>query len=274
MNKTSITAVVIAQNEAEMIGACLDTLSWCSELLVIDNGSTDATAKIAKSRGAQVVSSSANSFAMLRNEALKHINTEWILYIDADERVSPALAKEILKEMLAKTATVFALIRTNVFFGKKFSYGGWQNDMVERIFKVAELKEWIGIVHETPKFSGTVGVLQNKLIHLTHRDIRSGLFKSASWTYREAGLLYSAGIPRVKILTMIRKAVMEFLRRVVFNKGYKDGEAGIVEGCIQAINKFLIYAQVWELQQIPSIRERYQQEEQKIVELWKNEKSI
>lgn len=271
MIKQPITAVIIASNEESMIAACLDTVQWCSEVLVIDNGSTDETAKIAEQRGARVLSAKHNSFAKLRNEALKHIKTDWLFYIDADERVTPTLAKEILVHVETDTAAALILQRTNIFFGQEFKHGGWQADAVPRVFKKAAFKEWTGVVHETPHFNGESTTLHAPLLHLTHRDIRSGLYKSASWTHREAELLYKDGLPTVSILTMIRKAGMEFVRRALFKQGYKDGEAGLVEALVQGMNKFMIYAQVWELQQEPSIAQKYAQKEQEITQLWKNE---
>ncbi len=272
MIKQPITAVIIAYNEEAMLAACIDTLEWCSEIVVIDNGSSDETVKIAEQKGARVITAKHSSFAKLRNEALKHIKTDWILYIDADERTTPTLAKEILVHIETNSADVFVLKRSNIFFGKEFQYGGWETDEVTRVFKKDVLQEWTGVVHESPQFEGSTITLQAPLIHLTHRDIQSGLFKSASWTFREAELLHKANIGKVTVLTMIRKAIMEVLRRVVFKKGYKDGEAGWVEGLTQGMNKFLVYAQVWELQQTPSIPELYKTEEEKISQLWKAEK--
>lgn len=272
MMKQPITAVILANNEELMIGACIDALTWCSDVLVIDNGSTDETVKIAEQKGARVITAKHASFAKLRNEALKQSKTDWIFYVDADERVTPTLAKEILVHIETNSADVFVLQRSNIFFGREFTHGGWEVDSVERVFRKSVLQEWTGVVHETPKYTGTTVQLQAPLIHLTHRDIASGLSKSASWTLREAELLYKSGIPKVGIFTMIRKGIMEIIRRTVFKKGYKDGEAGIVEAFIQGINKFLIYAQVWELQQNPKIPELYESQEQKIAELWKSEK--
>ena len=271
MKKQPITAVIIAYNEAEMIAACLSTLEWCSEVLVIDNGSTDETVKIAEQMGARVITAKHASFAKLRNEALKHIENDWVLYIDADERVTPTLAKEILVHIETNSADVLVLQRSNIFFGMEFKHGGWEADSVQRVFRKKALKEWTGVVHETPHFEGTTQLLQAPLIHLTHRDVRSGLFKSASWTYREAELLYKGGVGRVSILTVLRKSTMEFLRRAFFKSGYKDGQAGMIEAFIQGVNKGLVYAQVWELQQDPAIAQNYKKEEEKIVALWKVE---
>ncbi|PIR61939.1 MAG: LPS biosynthesis protein, partial [Candidatus Pacebacteria bacterium CG10_big_fil_rev_8_21_14_0_10_44_11] len=130
-----MTAVVIAKNEALMIEACLETLQWCTEVLVIDNGSTDATADLAEKRGAQVISFKHQSFARLRTEALKAVATDWLLYIDADERVTPELAKEIMVRVETGNWAALAFLRQNYFFGQLFRHGGWETDTVIRAFK-------------------------------------------------------------------------------------------------------------------------------------------
>lgn len=268
MKSSEITAVIIAKNEAQMLKSCIKTLQWCSEVLVIDDGSTDDTAKIAEQVGARVIQYSNSSFAKLRNEALKHVKTNWIFYIDADERVTPTLAKEIMVHMETSEASALRMPRSNIFFGRTFAHGGWEDDTVTRIFKKSELKEWQGMIHESPIFEGDVVDLQTSLTHFSHRNIVAGLHKTASWTPMEAELLYDSGLPRVSVITILRKGLFEFLRRGVFKMGYKDGEAGLVEAIIQGINRMLVYAQVWELQQKPPLSDQYTSHEAKIRKQW------
>jgi len=264
----SITAVVIAKNEASLIKTCLQTLQWCSEIIVIDNGSSDETAKIAEAMGAKVVFFQHSSFAHIRNKGLKLASSDWILYLDSDERISPKLAKEISVNIETKTASVFSFQRKNIFYGKHLEYGGWADDNVERVFEVKALEKWSGDIHESPQYQGNAQVLKTPLIHLSHRDTPSGLIKTAQWTGQEAQLLYKANISPVTLLTIFRKGFMEFFRRAILKQGYKDGEVGMIEAVIQGINKALIYIQVWERQQKPSIEETYQEIDQQMNELW------
>lgn len=270
MKKIDITAVIIAKNEEEMLPGCLDTLSWCSDLLIIDDGSVDTTVAIAEKKGARVISFKHPSFARLRNEALKYCKTSWIFYIDADERVTPTLAKEILVQVETSDASALSCNRSNFFLGKEFTHGGWEDDVVTRIFKTDSLQQWTGKVHESPEFSGTVTQLKTPLIHFSHRDIASGLFKSASWTGIEAELLHKSELPTVSVGTILRKGIMEFIRRGFLKGGYKDGQAGLIEALVQGINRMLVYMQVWELQQKPPITDTYQSKEQEIQKLWKD----
>jgi (heptosyl)LPS beta-1,4-glucosyltransferase len=235
--QTTLGAIIIAKNEETMIEHCLKTLNWVDEILVLNNGSNDNTAQIAENAGAKVIHFEHSSFARLRNEALKHANTDWVFYIDADERVTPTLAKEILVNLETKTGEVFSMNRRNICYGEEFKYGGWEDDVVTRVFAKSALEKWEGKVHETPIFQGKSLLLHTPLIHLTHRSTKLNLLKSASWTQMEAQLLHKSGIQQVKFLTILRKGFMEFFRRAVLDKGYKDGLAGLIESLVQGVNR-------------------------------------
>lgn len=266
-----VSTIIIAKNEASMIESCIKTLQWCKEIVVIDNGSTDETAKRAEALGAKVISIKHSSFARLRNEGLKRAKYDWVLYIDADERVTPTLAKEICVSVETHAADVFALPRSNYFYATLFTHGGWETDILERLFYKKTLDEWTGDIHESPQYSGSKAQLHTPLIHVSHRSTQDGLLKSADWTLREARLLAQSNIAPVTPITVFRKAGMEFLRRAFFKKGYKDGMAGVMEAIIQGINRALVYIQVWELQQQPPLSSRYQDIEESIREAWNSE---
>jgi len=270
-NKSTITAIIIAKNEEEMIVNCVETVRWCDEILVIDNNSTDKTVQLAEASGARVVGTKASSFSELRNEGLKKAKTDWVFYLDADERVTPKLAQEIQVHVETNDAAVLQVKRKNIYYGQLVTHGGWGRDLLERVFLRSALKTWQGQVHESPEFTGQVIKLHQELVHFTHRNTRDNLLKSADWTLIEAKLLYEAKSPQVKISTLFRKAIMEFVRRLIFKKGYQDGIVGWIESMVQGMNKFLVYLQLWELQQKPSLSDQYQQAEREIVELWKQQ---
>ncbi len=269
----TISALVIARNEADMIANCLDSLQWCDEVIVVDNDSSDTTAELAKRAGARVVTTK-GGFSELRNEALRRAKTDWVLYVDADERVVPALADEVRSaiaqsETNPHAPTAYSVRRSNVLYGYPMYYGGWQHDRVVRLFNRLKLKTWAGEVHEHADIDGEVSELQQPLLHLTHRNVVSGLLKTAEWTPIEARLLFESGIPPVKLTTLFRKFGMELLRRGVKEQGYKDGLPGWIEALVQATNRLLVYIQVWELQQKPSLSARYRRHEELVAELWR-----
>ena len=274
MSRAKLTAVIIAKNEEKMLPACLETLTWCDELLLIDCASSDQTAQIADSYGARVIGFDHSSFAKIREKAMESVTTDYLFYIDADERVTPALAKEILVHLEKQDCQVMEIIRENICYGRKFAYGNWQNDRVLRVFQRNNLKGWQGEIHESPIYSGHPCLLTYPLIHLTHRSTKDNLFKSAQWTIKEASLIAaSKETKKVTFLTILRKGMMEFYRRAFKFKGYKDGLAGLIEALVQGMNRMLVYIQVWELQEKPSLEDRYHKQEMKGKKLWQTEGS-
>ncbi|MBU0578850.1 glycosyltransferase family 2 protein [Patescibacteria group bacterium] len=271
-NRPSITAIILAKNEAEMIVNCINTLWWCNEILVIDCASSDETAKLAETAGARVVSFSHRSMAKTRNESLKRVKTNWVFYVDADERVTPTLAKEIMVQLETSCATALKISRQNVHYGKIMHHGGWEKDYVTRVFNKEYFQNWFGDIHESPKFKGKLLELQSPLIHLTHRNTIDGLTKTISWTPIEADLLAKAGSGSVRVRTILRKGIMEFVRRGIFKFGFRDGVEGWIEAMVQGINRMLVYIQLWEKQRKPSLEDTYQQIEQKILKMWQDEK--
>ncbi len=272
--KSNLTALIIAKNEEKMLAACLDTLSFCEKIIVVDTGSNDQTAKIAESYNCQVISFVHESFAKLREKAQGLVETQWLFYIDADERVTPGLAKEILLHLEQDDCQVMTLSRENVCYGTKFNFGNWQHDYVTRIFKKDNLKGWRGTIHESPVYFGQEIKLKQSLIHLTHRNTQDNLRKSADWTIKEAVALEAATVKKVTLRLILRKGIMEFYRRAFKYQGYKDGMPGLIEALVQAINRMIVYIQVWELQQKPSIVTRYEKIEQEIKNLWRREGKI
>lgn len=269
MRTASITAAILTHNEAQMLAGCLATLQWCDQIIVLDHHSTDDTVKQALAAGAVVSTSRSESFAQRREQLLAACRTDWILYIDADERVTPDLAEELQQTVTDGTVAVASFPRRNYFFGRQFSHGGWQGEAVTRLFRVSALEGWQGSIHESPIFEGIVKELQSPLWHFTHRNVADGLAKTARWTPMEAELLSQQSRSRVSVWTILRKGLGEAWRRGVMQAGWKDGQAGLVEVITQVINRMLVYMQVWERQQQPPFTTRYHSLEKEIAALWK-----
>lgn len=271
MKVASLTAAVLTRNEAEMIQGCLATLRWCQQILVIDTHSSDETVELAKAVGAEVRTTDQTSFAKRRDEALAACQTEWILYIDADERVTPELAKQIERVVDENVLDVASFPRRNYFFGRQFAHGGWQAEEVTRLFRVSALRGWHGDIHESPVFEGASIQLSSPLWHFSHRSIADGLSKTAVWTPMEAALLAESHLQPVTFWTVLRKGLGEVWRRGFKQAGWKDGDAGKMEVLTQAINRMLVYMQVWERQQQPPVSSRYQSLEEEVQTLWQND---
>ncbi len=273
MSKPTIVAIIITKNEEKMLANCLETLKWCDEVIVIDNDSDDRSAAIAQQLQATVFQKTGRSFAELRNfgfEKARH--ADWVFYIDADERVTPTLAKEVLVQIETTTADSLQFNRQNVLYGKIMNHGGWQADTQTRVFRSATFAGWFGDIHESSKVSSVPILLHTPLLHLTHRNTIDCLHKTISWTPIEARLLYEGGTKKIHKTTLVRKGVMEIFRRFILKRGWQDGMEGWIESIVQGINRILVYIQLWELQQKPSLPDRYEAIEKEVLQLWKEEK--
>lgn len=268
-----ITIVILTKNEEKMLAALLKLLTWCPNVLVVDTGSSDNTVNLAKKAHARVIELKLESFAEIRTRALEFVDTPWVFYLDADERANPALVREILVNVETNAAPALTIKRQNIFYGQKMTAGGWQNDQVTRVFRLAALRGWMGRIHESPRIEGEAKLLKHSLIHLTHRNTVDGLLKSAAWTPIEAELLTAdRKTPQVTFKLVLKKAMAEFVRRAFLKKGYRDGMVGWIEALVQAFNRALVYIQVWERQQVPKIEEKYELEEERLFQAWLNEK--
>lgn len=264
-----LTVVIIAKNEADNLTHLLPQLKWAKQVVVIEDAdSTDDTELVAKKYGATHLRTKEASFAGKRNTTLAKIKTPWVLYLDADERIIPALKQEI-GDLLSGDAPLptdlgaVRFKRQNFCYSYPLAHGGWDQDYVTRLFPTKKLERWEGEIHESPTYHGQLHTLAQPLWHFTHRNTAANLAKSSEWTIKEAQLLAHSGIPKVTGWTICRKIIMEFLRRFIWQDGFKDGMAGFVESLTQAWNRGFVYIQVWELQQSPSLQQRYQDLEKK-----------
>lgn len=243
-----LSAIVITKNEEKMIGDCLKSLAFADEIIVVDTGNTDQTNAIAKSHGAKIVTSSGDDYSKFRNDGLKHAVGDWILFVDADERVTPELNAEILTVIHHEPA-VYQIPRTNFYLGKELKYGGWGNDKVIRLFHKSLLEGYVNQLHEQPKFHHQLQTMNHKLTHYSHRGLTSMLNKTMDFTKYEAKLRFDAHHPPVVPWRIFRIMFTEFWLRFVKLQAWRDGPIGIIDGLFQVYNSFVIYARLWELQQ-------------------------
>lgn len=253
---SKISAVVIAKNEEEKIKDCLESVRWAGEVIVVDNASTDNTPDVAKQSGARVMTASEKytlNYSKLRNLGLKNTKGEWVLYIDADEQVSPELEGEILEKIKTEkwqesNLTAFAIPRRNFILGKELKHGGWWPDYVKRLFLKSKLKGWIGELHEEPRFDGKLGLLEKPLIHLKRDDLSGMVEKTNEWSEIEARLMYEANHPPMNVIRFLSAMFREFWLRMIRYKAYMDGVEGVIYAMYQVYSRFISYAKLWEMQ--------------------------
>ncbi|MCH7952001.1 glycosyltransferase family 2 protein [Patescibacteria group bacterium] len=254
-----ISAIVLTQNEEEFLPGCLRSLQWVEEIIVVDSGSTDNTLSIATEAGAKIVSTSWTGFPQQRNQGAQEAKGEWLLYVDADERVSPKLRAEIQQVLKKKKPehSSYKIPHRNIILGKWLRFGGWYPEHQHRLMKKDALKEWVGELHEHPELKGSVGYLTGDLVHLTHRGMRWMLEKTIQYTHLEAKLRLEAGHPKVSVKHLFSAPAREVWHRCVKKSGWRDGIIGWIEIIYQSFNQFLIMAWLWEMQQDKSMKKKY-----------------
>jgi glycosyltransferase involved in cell wall biosynthesis len=247
MNKISV--VILTRNSEDLIADCIESVSFCDEVIVIDDYSTDRTAELAKHLGASVFPYSSESFAKKRNLGIQKAKGKWILYLDVDERVSSEL-KDAIQSVLERKKDIYAAYRVN---RKNFYLGNneWPTmEQLERLFKKSKFEEWYGDLHESPRVNGDIGDLDEGFIkHYTHQDLTSMLNKTIQWSKIEADLREKANHPNMTWWRFYRVMATAFYDSYIKQKGYKVGTAGLIESIFQAFSMFITYARLWEMQQ-------------------------
>ncbi|OGM03115.1 hypothetical protein A2115_03430 [Candidatus Woesebacteria bacterium GWA1_41_8] len=244
-----VSAIIIAKNEAEMIGDGLESVLWADEIIVIDSGSVDKTIDIAKRYGAKIYKTRSGSFSDWRKQGAKRAQGEYLFYLDADERVTPLLRAEIKKAVSDESAPAYAIPRKNILLGHEMHWGGWWPDYVIRLIKATALISWKGELHEYPEISGEVIKLRQPLIHITHTNLTEMVEKTNYWSETEARLLFESGHPPVVWWRFVSIAFREFWFRGIRKMAFLDGPVGIIELIYQIFNRLIIYAKLWEFQQ-------------------------
>ncbi|MFN2604366.1 MAG: glycosyltransferase family 2 protein, partial [Gemmatimonadaceae bacterium] len=163
-----VSVVIAARNEAANIEACVASVSWAREIIVVENDSTDATVDLARRAGATVMSNPFTTIGAQRNAAISRATSDWIFVVDADERGSPALGDEIARAIpLPGNREAFRVRRRNFFLGREVKHGGWASDRPIRLFR-SSLRYNASRVHEHVEVRGEIGELNESLVHSTY----------------------------------------------------------------------------------------------------------
>lgn len=245
-----LTVIILTRDDEDVISDAIKSVKeFAGEVIVIDANSIDGTAKIAEKLGALVIKHPFKDFSDQRNFGILHAKTDWVLYLDSDERITPEFADEV--EKVVKNFAVdngiggFFINRKTYYFGKDWNF----QDKVQRLFFREKFIEWVGVVHETPKIRGSFGQISNPILHFTHRNLSQMLGKTNKWSEYESRLRFDANHPPMEVWRFIRVMTTEFITSYIKNKGYKNGTYGLIEAMYQSFSIFITYSKLWELQQ-------------------------
>ncbi len=226
----NLTVAILTLNEVADIRQCIESVTCAGELLLLDSGSIDGT--IARARSARtaiplrVQKHPFANYSSQRNVALGLLRTPWVLFLDADERLTPALEVEIGEILRIPRADAYWIPRRNIILGRWMRYAGWYPDAQLRLLRRAcATYDETRPVHEVADVNGAVGHIHNSMIHYNYRSMREFVHKQRAYARYEAQQLSIAGGPRRRAI--VGQPMREFWRRYVGLRGYRDGWRGL-----------------------------------------------
>ena len=248
----TLSAIVITRNEAHNLHDCLQSMhGLVNEIIVVDSQSTDATVAIAKQHGAKVAQPADwPGFGPQKNRALDLATCDWVLSIDADERVTPELAAEIKQVLQAGVSDVaYTLPRLSSYCGKFIHHAGWQPDHVLRLFKRGMAKFSDDLVHERVVTQQPVHALHNHLLHYSYLNFSQVLSKVDAYSSASAKQAYARG-KRSSVAGALGHGAWAFFRTYVIRRGFLDGGHGLALSISNAETSYYKYLKLWQMQQI------------------------
>lgn len=249
MQKISIS--IITHNEAANIEACLSSVSWADEIIVVDAHSSDETAAICQRLGVRVISRVWNGFAEQKQFALEQCSHPWVLSLDADERVRPELAVAI-RQMLAggeQSAQGYRIARRSYFLGRWIRHCGWYPGYQVRLFRRDRTRVSQSRVHEGFLVDGVVATLPGDIDHYSHPSLHDSLAKLNRYSTLEA--LDRLQRKQVRWPDFITHPLAAFLRKYIGQGGFRDGIPGFLLCWVSALLKMVMYMKIWHLQHLP-----------------------
>jgi glycosyltransferase involved in cell wall biosynthesis len=246
VNRERLSALVTTKNEARTIRACLESLRWADEVVVVDSGSTDETVSIARSIADRVLEHEYENPAAQKNWALHKLTHPWALILDADERVTPELRREI-EAVLHDPARRdgYWIQRENSFYGRPIRSAGWQRDRVLRLFDRRKGAYRPTMVHEQLELQGREGSLRGLILHEPYRDLDQYFEKWSRYSRWSAEDLKRRGV-RASAVRLLLRPWLRFVRMYVLEGGFREGRRGIVLCWLAAFSVFTKYARRWE----------------------------
>jgi len=244
---TTLSVICITKNEERNITDCLRSVQWAHEIVVVDSGSTDATVSLARSFTDKIFDRPWDGYGEAKNFALSQCTGEWILWIDADERLSPELEDEI-RSVLARTVdgvAGYSVPRKAFFLGKWIKHCGWYPGRVTRVFRRSDGRFTIDRVHEELVLAGSVTELKGDLLHYTDPDLFHYFRKLNKYTTLAAQDLAAEG-RQFSLAQLIGKPFWTFVRMFIVKRGFLDGIHGFVLCILSSAYVFAKYAKLWE----------------------------
>lgn len=242
-----LSAVIITLNEEENIAKVLASVkNFAEEIIIVDSGSTDKTLEIVKKYGAKIYHRKFDDFASQKNWAQDKASGNWIFSLDADERVSEDLAREIKQAIQSNEYIGYFISRRNFILGEEIKHSRWSPDQHIWLWKKG-LGKWMGKVHEEVIINGLIGQLKESKIHYSHKTV-SEFFKSNNfYSTLLAGQMFENGI-KFQAMKILWDPLFEFFIRFIVKMGFLDRWRGFMLAYLMAIYKISVWVKLYELQ--------------------------
>ena len=240
-----LSVIVITKNEAHNIAACLESVRFADQIVVLDGGSTDSTIELAKNMGAHVsIDANWQGFGVQKNRALALASGVWVLSIDADERVTPQLQAEIVTAMRSAEFNVYCFPRLSSYCGQYMRHSGWYPDYTTRLFKRGFAEFSNDLVHEKLVTSQSVGRLQARLLHESFTSFEAVLDKANRYSTAGAKTLLAKG-KKASLGKALGHGFWAFFRTYILRFGFLDGRMGLVLAISNAEGTYYRYLKLW-----------------------------
>ncbi len=247
MEKVPISAVVITKNEEHNIEDCLKSVSWADEIIVLDDHSSDKTVEIAKRFTDKIFSRKMDIEGKHRNYAYSLAKNNWVLSIDADERVSPELAEELRQVFKSPIKDIVFAIPVKTYIGKRWiQHGGWYPASKVRLLDRRTVKYEEKSIHPRIIYHGTCGHLKGDIIHYSYRDFHDFFETLNNQTTLEAKKWFEEK-RKIGFLKMHRKFLSRFLRYYIVEQGFRDGLIGFMAAFGGGYYQLMTYVKYWEM---------------------------
>lgn len=240
-----LSVIIIVKNESANIRDCIASVAWADQIIVVDSGSTDDTVGIARKMGAEVyVHADWPGFGPQKNRALDYATHEWVLSIDADERITPQLRVEIESVLQNPQADGYEISRLSRFCGRFMHHSGWSPDYVLRLFRRDQGRFSDVLVHESVQLQGSVAELKQPLLHYSYLDFDDVLVKLNNYS-SAASLMLERREKKGSLRQAVIHGLWAFFRTYVLRAGFLDGREGFMLAVMNAENSYYRYIKLW-----------------------------
>ena len=248
----TLSVALIVKNEEHNLAACLDTVSWADEIVILDAGSEDKTIEVAKKYTDKIfINEDWHGYGIQRQRLQEFTTCDWVLMLDADERFTSELTSEVKNAIKENDINnVYALPRLSWCFGSYIKHSGWYPDYVTRLYPKNKARYNDQLVHEKLEYDSSLKKIKLKgdLLHYTYRDLEHYLVKSAGYSTAWATQRQAKG-KKASLFQGVTHGISCFLKMYIFRLGFLDGKQGLLLALLSAHSTFSKYANLWVSQQ-------------------------